>query len=86
MWKIHYQQQPVKFLKKLDNPTKEKILDYLEKILTAKNPKIFGKALSANLTGLWRYRVGDYRIICDIRQKELIILVIDIGHRKNIYR
>lgn len=86
MWEIRYQPQVLKFLKKLDRQSQEKILDYLEKIAAAKNPESFGKPLSANLAGFWRYRIGDYRVICDIRKKEFIVLVIDIGHRSNIYK
>ncbi len=84
MWKLTYLPQAVKILKKLDNPSKEKILDYLQKI--AANPESFGKPLSANLKGFWRYRVGDFRIICDLRKNELAVLVIDIGHRSKIYK
>jgi len=52
----------------------------------SQNPRIDGKALTANRNGQWRYRVGDYRIIVDIKDNELIILVIAIGHRKEIYK
>ncbi len=83
MWQITYSREAVKLLKKLDGSSREKILNYLESV--ARNPESFGKPLSKNLKGLWRYRVGDYRIICDLRKKELLILVIDIGHRSKIY-
>jgi len=83
MWKITYQPRAFKVLSKLDNNSQEKLIDYLEKI--ASNPEAFGKPLSNNLKGFWRYRVGDYRIICDLRKQELIVLVIDIGHRSKIY-
>ena len=49
------------------------------------NPRATGKALQGEFSGLWRYRVGDYRLICEIRENELVILVLEIGHRKNIY-
>ena len=49
------------------------------------NPRSIGKALVGQYKGLWRYRIGAYRVICDIRDDELIVLAIDIGHRKNIY-
>lgn len=86
MWQIKYQPQTLKFLKKLDHPSQERILDYLEKLSATKNPESFGKLLSANLKGFWRYRIGDYRVICDIRKHELVILAIDIGHRSSIYK
>ncbi|MBM3579302.1 MAG: type II toxin-antitoxin system RelE/ParE family toxin [Alphaproteobacteria bacterium] len=84
MWQTIYQPQAIKVLKKLDNTAREKILDYLENVTL--HPESFGKPLSKNLKGFWRYRVGDYRIICDLRKNELIILVIDIGHRSTIYK
>ena len=83
MWKVKYQPQVLKTLKKLDKSTSIKILDYLEQV--RENPKSFGKALIGNLRGFWRYRVGDYRIVCDMREKELVVLVVKIGHRSKIY-
>jgi mRNA interferase RelE/StbE len=75
-----------KDLKKLDQTAQKRILTYLkEKIATQENPRLFGKALKGNLKGLWRYRVGDYRLVCQILDAELIILVIKVGHRQNIY-
>ncbi|WP_151409789.1 type II toxin-antitoxin system RelE family toxin [Anaerococcus sp. Marseille-P9784] len=50
------------------------------------NPRSIGKALVGQNKGLWRYRIGAYRVICDIRDDELIVLAIDVGHRKNIYK
>ena len=49
------------------------------------DPRRFGRELKAELAGLWRYRVGDYRLICQIRDQELIVLVVTVGHRKDIY-
>lgn len=50
------------------------------------NPRHIGKALTGQLKGLWRYRVGNYRVICDIVDEELIILALEVGHRKHIYK
>lgn len=50
------------------------------------NPRSIGKALVGQYKGLWKYRIGAYRVICDIRDDELIVVAIDIGHRKNIYK
>lgn len=73
-------------LKGLDNVTQARILDYLyDRIEGCKNPRHFGEPLRANLAGLWRYRVGDYRIICRIEDERVVVLVLNIGHRKNIY-
>ena len=75
-----------KQLKKLDAAILKRVLDYLEQIELLDNPRSRGKALTSNLSGLWRYRVGDYRILCRIRDDKLIITVIEIGHRSTVYR
>ncbi|ERF60859.1 type II toxin-antitoxin system RelE family toxin [Treponema socranskii] len=75
-----------KQLKKLDAAISKRVLDYLEQIELLDNPRSRGKALTSNLSGLWRYRVGDYRILCRIRDDRLIITVIEIGHRATVYR
>ena len=75
-----------KQLKKLDAAISKRVLDYLEQIELLDNPRSRGKALTSNLSGLWRYRVGDYRILCRIRDDRLIITVIEIGHRAMVYR
>lgn len=69
---------------RLDKTAREKIIKYLI-VRICENPKSFGKALVGSHRGLWRYRVGDYRIICEIKKQELIVFVIKIGHRKEIY-
>ena len=61
-----------KQLKKLDVVISKRVLDYLEQIELLDNPRSRGKALTSNLSGLWRYRVGDYRILCRIRDDKLI--------------
>ena len=83
--RIIYSEQALKSLKKLDKPVQKLIISYLDKITLLAEPRSRGKALSANLKGFWRYRVGDYRILCQIQDEKLIICVVDIDHRKNIY-
>lgn len=86
-WKIEYTDTAKHQLKKLDKQVAKRIMDYMDKrIGHTTNPKDFGKVLSGPLGGLWRYRVGDYRIICEIHNKTLRILVLDIGNRKDIYK
>jgi len=83
VWKIEFSETSVKQLKKLDTEQQLKIKKYLkDRILTAKHPKVFGKGLMGNKAGLWRYRIGDYRLICRIEES---VLVLVIGHRKKIY-
>ena len=71
-----------KSLRKLDKNIRDNIFNKLESL--KENPHI-GKPLSANLSGFWSLRVGDYRVIYQIKNNELVILVIGIGHRKNVY-
>lgn len=86
MYTLQYSDKATKQLKKLDKGTQKLILTWIANNLeNCENPRIKGKGLTANLSGGWRYRVGDYRIICDIRDDELMILALSIGHRKSIY-
>jgi mRNA interferase RelE/StbE len=76
----------LKELKKLGRPAQREIIAYLdERIAGPADPRRFGKGLKADLSGLWRYRVGDYRILCQIKDDELLVLVVAVGHRKDIY-
>ncbi|MCC5788860.1 MAG: type II toxin-antitoxin system RelE/ParE family toxin [Opitutales bacterium] len=85
-WVCKFDQRALRELKKLDPQSKQQILSYLEeRIETEADPRRFGKGLKASLSGLWRYRVGDYRIICRIVDDELVVLVLATGHRKTIY-
>ena len=74
-----------KSLEKLDRNIQKRILDFLSDLETLENPRVKGKSLKGELKEYWRYRVVDYRILSKIIDNELIILVIDIGHRKDIY-
>ena len=75
-----------KEFKKLDKYTQKMIRSWVNKhLLDCENPRAFGKGLTANLSGHWRYRIGDYRLICKIQDNELIILALAIGHKKDIY-
>lgn len=75
-----------KEFKKLDRYTQKMIKAWIVKNLVGcDNPRIHGKALTANRTGQWRYRIGDYRLICLIKDNELIILAMTVGHRREVY-
>ena len=85
-WVYRFDERALKELRKLDRQAQRDILAYLdERIAVDEDPRRFGKSLHANLTGLWRYRVGDYRILCQIKDGLLLVLVISVGHRKNVY-
>ena len=83
--RIQYTETVRKQLKKLDKTIQKRILDYMDEVGRLENPRSRGKALVENMRGLWRYRVGDYRVICEIQESRIIISVLKIGHRKNIY-
>ena len=85
-WTIEYDEGAVSDLKKLDRQGQREILDYMEKrIAKAEDPRSFGKPLRHSKFGLWRYRVRDYRIICQLQQAKLVVLVVAIGHRSTVY-
>jgi mRNA interferase RelE/StbE len=85
-WTVELDDRARKELRKLAYPVQEKILRYLRtRIEGLENPRVFGQSLSGNKHGLWRYRVGDYRIICELEDHALIVLVVSVGHRKDVY-
>lgn len=86
MWKIEMFHLAKKSLVKLDRPNQVKIAKFIDNISKLEEPHKKAKALTGKLVGLWRYRVGDYRIMCKIDGKLITILVLDIGHRKEVYR
>ena len=79
-------EKPALDAKKLDKSVRKRIVNYLEeRVLVDENPYKVGKPLKGNKSGLWRYRVGDYRILCQIEENRLVVLVVAVGHRKDIY-
>ena len=85
-YKVVFTDGAKKQLKKLDRHIASLIIGWIEKNLQyCENPRKYGKNLVANKSGQWRYRIGDYRLICEIQDEEITILVLEVGHRKNIY-
>jgi mRNA interferase RelE/StbE len=85
-WIVEWDDAAVKELRKLDHQTQKEILRYFrERIATDEDPHRFGKALTQELTELWRYRVRNYRMICNIEDNLLVVLVLRVGHRKDVY-
>ncbi|MDR0666831.1 MAG: type II toxin-antitoxin system RelE/ParE family toxin [Campylobacteraceae bacterium] len=84
--KIAYQARAQKQFEKLDFSIQKKIKKFTDELESLENPRSRGKSLVGNLNDLWRYRVGDYRLICDIQDDKLIILILKIGHRSEVYR
>lgn len=87
-WNINYTDTAKKQLKKLDRQVALRIVDFMdERIAGLDDPRSTGKALTGLLLGAyWRYRVGEYRIICDIQDGVLCVLVIEVGNRKEVYK
>lgn len=86
-YKIVFSEKAKKQLKKLDKHIAALIIGWLEKnIEGSENPRIQGKGLTENRAGEWRYRIGDYRVICEIQDEKVIVLVLDVGHRREIYK
>ncbi len=86
-WILEYSDIAERSLRAMDAATVQRIRTYMrEKVAVLENPRAVGKALSGTLRGRWRYRVGDYRIVCDIQDRRIHILVVGVGHRRDVYR
>ena len=86
-WTVEISDVAEQQIRKLDAPIQKRILDRLsDRIEGCKNPRHFGEPLKGGYSGFWRYRIGGYRIICDIQDEILIVLVLAIGHRPQIYK
>ncbi|MHB8218566.1 MAG: type II toxin-antitoxin system RelE family toxin [Candidatus Sulfotelmatobacter sp.] len=86
-WRIEITRTAEKQITKLDRGAQKSIQQFLrERLRSATDPRQWGKALQGEKRGLWRYRVGDYRLICDIQDERITILVLELGHRKDVYR
>ena len=85
-WQIKINKNIQRELGKLDKQTAKRITSKLREISQLDNPRGMGKALIGNKAGFWRYRVGDYRIICDIEDEVLVILVVEVNHRSKVYK
>ena len=85
-YRVLFTEGAKKELKKLDRHTAALIIGWIEKNLEGcENPRAKGKGLTANRSGQWRYRVGDYRILAEIEDDKIIIMIISIGHRRELY-
>ena len=87
MYKVKYTDKFEKKLRKLDISIQKLILRWIKKhLVDCDEPKSFGKGLTQNLKGYWRYRIGDYRLLVEIKDKKLNIIAIDIDHRSRVYK
>ena len=86
-WAYNISERALKQLKKLDPQIRKRIIDFLDDRITgSNNPKQWGKQLKGELKNIWRYRVGDYRILCQLQGELLVVLVVDVAHRRDVYR
>lgn len=87
VWRIEYAESVQKDVRKLDAQERKRLRDFIEvKVALLEDPRSLGKPLSGGLSGLWRYRVGNYRVIANIEDRDVCILVVKIAHRKEVYR
>ncbi len=85
-WTIEFDTKAAKEFKKLDKATQKQLDKFLLKLMKSANPRHIGRALKGSLQSFWRYRVGDYRLICSIEDKIVTILVLRVDHRREIYK
>ena len=86
-YKVVFSKTVLKQLKMMDKYTKLLLINWIENNLDGcDDPRVHGKALSANRSGQWRYRIGDYRLICEIEDNKLVIFALSVGHRKDVYK
>lgn len=84
-WRIELTASAVKQLKKLDRSQAKRITDYLH-TRVSESPQRVGKALQGSMSALWRYRVGDYRVVCELQDEQVLVLVLRVSHRRDVYR
>jgi mRNA interferase RelE/StbE len=87
-WTIELTDEALRQLEKMGRSNAVRIREYLRKrVATLDNPRLLGKPLQGGALGhLWRYRVGDFRVLCELRDAQLVVLIVEIGHRREIYR
>lgn len=85
-WTIDYTHTAKSQLRKLDKNSARRIMDYMEERIASTDPRRVGKALTGPMGDLWRYRVGDYRVVCDIQDELVRVLVVRVAKRDKVYR
>jgi mRNA interferase RelE/StbE len=86
VWRVEFDSEAARDLRKLGAEPQRLILRYLrQRIATSQDPRRFGRPLTGDLKGLWRYRVGDYRIVAAIEDDRFVVLIVTVGHRREVY-
>ena len=87
MWRLEFSKHADRQLSKMDAGVRKVVVSWLLKNVDGcDDPRVHGKGLTGGLSGAWRYRIGDYRVLCEIRDKELVVLAIEVGHRSEVYK
>ncbi len=87
MWRLVFSKKADKQLAKMDPGVRRIVVAWLLKNVDGcDDPRQHGKGLTGNLSGVWRYRIGDFRILCEIRDEELVVLALEVGHRREVYK
>jgi mRNA interferase RelE/StbE len=86
-WTIEFEPAAQKELEKLDKPISRRILKFLyDRVGKLDDPRTIGEKLRGTFSEFWKYRVGDYRLICSLEHDRLVVLVLRIGHRREVYK
>jgi mRNA interferase RelE/StbE len=86
-WRIEFDPAAVKELEKLDKTVERRIVKFLrDRVANLEDPRQIGGSLQGTRSGLWKYRVGDYRVICSLEHDRLVVLVLQVGHRREVYK
>lgn len=85
-YRIDFAEHAMQEFSKLDNTVKKQILKYIEKISQREDPRTLGEPLQANLSAYWKYRIGDYRLVTEIQNDKLVVLVLVVSHRRDVYK
>lgn len=84
-YEVEYTATALRQLRKLDRQVARRIVDFLDEVSALDNPQSRGTTFAGDRAGIWRYRVGDYRVLCELRDAELVIFSLAVGHRGDIY-
>ena len=86
-WTVEFTELVEKKLDKLDDETRKRIVRYFrQRIVQHPDPCQLAESLKGEYAGLWRFRIGDYRVICDIQKTKLLVLALDLGHRREVHK
>lgn len=87
VYSVEYSKEAQKILKKMDRSAAQRIVVWMrDRVNNCENPRLWGEALVGEFSGLWKYRIGTFRLVCEIQDDKLMVLVVELGHRKEVYK